>query len=524
MAINKDMVLKSGLALGTTITAVNGAPLTDGKILIGNTATGTMSLANITGSLGAIVTNGNGTIAISTNGASANTFSALVARDSAGSFVATSITAALIGNASTATSAATLTTARTINGVSFDGSANISFNSDAVSEGSTNLYFTTGRASAAAPVQTVFGRSGAVVLTSSDVTTALTFTPENPANKNVANGYAGLDASGKVLLANLPASVTGGLSYQGVWNASTNSPTLVNGTGTKGFYYKVSTAGNTTIDGNSNWTAGDMIIFNGTTWDKAEGGSPDVISVAGRVGAITLANTDISGLGTMSTQAASAVAITGGTISGVTITGNISGTASNVTGTVAVANGGTGAITLTGYVKGAGTSVMTASATIPNTDITGLGTISTQAASSVAITGGTVNGTSIGATTPSTGVFTSSTATTTNYGAIGQTAVASTAVSTTTATAVDSWATSSFRAVKYIAMIVDSTASTYEMLEMLMIHDGATVYTTTYGDLFTGAASLGSFDATISTGTLTVTFTAVAATTKTVKVIRTAIA
>lgn len=68
-------------------------------------------------------------------------------------------------------------------------------------------------------------------------------------------------------------------------------------------------------------------------------------------------------------------------------------------GTLPVAGGGTGAVTLTGYVKGSGTSAMTASATIPNTDVSGLGTMSTQAASAVAITGGTINGTTIGATT-----------------------------------------------------------------------------------------------------------------------------
>jgi hypothetical protein len=82
--------------------------------------------------------------------------------------------------------------------------------------------------------------------------------------------------------------------------------------------------------------------------------------------------------------------------------------ASQITaGTLAVARGGTGAATLTGYLKGNGTSAFTGSATIPNTDITGLGTMSTQNASSVAITGGTVNGTSIGATTPAAGTFTS---------------------------------------------------------------------------------------------------------------------
>ena len=48
----------------------------------------------------------------------------------------------ITGNASTATA---LETARTINGVSFDGTANISFDTDSVSEGYSNLYFTNAR-------------------------------------------------------------------------------------------------------------------------------------------------------------------------------------------------------------------------------------------------------------------------------------------------------------------------------------------------------------------------------------------
>ena len=60
-----------------------------------------------------------------------------------------------------------------------------------------------------------------------------------------------------------------------------------------------------------------------------------------------------------------------------------------ITFPIAVSVGGTGVTTLTGYVKGSGTSPFTASPTIPNTDITGLGTMSTQDANAVAITGGT---------------------------------------------------------------------------------------------------------------------------------------
>jgi len=66
------------------------------------------------------------------------------------------------------------------------------------------------------------------------------------------------------------------------------------------------------------------------------------------------------------------------------------------TGTLGVARGGSGAGTFTaGYLKASGTSAFTTVASVPNTDVTGLGTMSTQAASAVAITGGTIAGTAI---------------------------------------------------------------------------------------------------------------------------------
>jgi hypothetical protein len=87
-------------------------------------------------------------------------------------------------------------------------------------------------------------------------------------------------------------------------------------------------------------------------------------------------------------------------------------------GILNVPSGGTGVATLTGYVKGNGTSAFTAVATIPNSDITGLGTMATENSNSVAITGGTIDGVAIdggvtinnatiGAIIPSTGAFTS---------------------------------------------------------------------------------------------------------------------
>jgi hypothetical protein len=116
------------------------------------------------------------------------------------------------------------------------------------------------------------------------------------------------------------ATVSGGgaLSYQGTWNASTNTPTLVSSTGVNGYYYIVATAGSTNLNGITDWQIGDWLLFNGTVWQKIDQ-SNLVTSVAGRTGAVTLSNTDISGLGTMSTQNANSVAVTGGTINGTTI-------------------------------------------------------------------------------------------------------------------------------------------------------------------------------------------------------------
>ena len=60
----------------------------------------------------------------------------------------------------------------------------------------------------------------------------------------------------------------GSLTYKGLWNAATNTPTLASGVGTTGDYYVVSVPGTTTLDGISSWAAGDWAIFNGSVWEK----------------------------------------------------------------------------------------------------------------------------------------------------------------------------------------------------------------------------------------------------------------
>lgn len=52
-----------------------------------------------------------------------------------------------------------------------------------------------------------------------------------------------------------------GLTYKGTWNATLNIPTLTSGVGVSGEYYVVSVAGNTNLDGITDWQVGDWAIF-----------------------------------------------------------------------------------------------------------------------------------------------------------------------------------------------------------------------------------------------------------------------
>jgi hypothetical protein len=100
-----------------------------------------------------------------------------------------------------------------------------------------------------------------------------------------------LTAFGKVQ--NQISALVGSVYYAGTWNASTNTPTLASGTGTKGYYYIVTVAGSTNLDGITDWKVGDWAIFNGTAWDKVDN-TDAVSSVNGFTGAVNLALDNIS--------------------------------------------------------------------------------------------------------------------------------------------------------------------------------------------------------------------------------------
>ena len=325
----------------------------------------------------------------------------------------------------------------------------------------------------------------------------------------VANGVATLDGSGTVPISQLPSAVLGALSYQGTWNASTNTPTLTSSVGTKGYYYVVNVAGSTNLNGITDWVIGDWAVYNGSAWQKVDN-TDAVTSVNGYTGTVVLGYGDITtgivavangGTGVTASSGANSVVLrdanqnitanaiddnyTNTVASGTTITltvasarrytitgsggqviklpdattltngaifafdnnqssgaitvNNNSNTLvvsvpsggfvlvnllSNATSagswdrhdqapsnvnwstntldyagsitsatwngaTIAVNRGGTGATTLTGYVKGSGTTALTASSTIPTTDLSG--TITNAQLQNSAIT---INGTS----------------------------------------------------------------------------------------------------------------------------------
>jgi hypothetical protein len=125
----------------------------------------------------------------------------------------------------------------------------------------------------------------------------------------------------------------GALNFKGTWDANANSPVLASSVGTKGDYYVVGTAGSTNLNGISNWGVGDLATFNGSVWQRVEGGA-DLNGV----------NLSVSGTSTLSGLTAStALALNASKeIVSVTNTGtgdNVLATAPTLVGNVTLSTG-----------------------------------------------------------------------------------------------------------------------------------------------------------------------------------------
>lgn len=205
-------------------------------------------------------------------------------------------------------------------------------------------------------------------------------------------------------------SITGTLAYQGGWDASTNTPTLTSSVGTNGYYYVVTTAGTTNLNGITDWQVGDWAIFNGSIWQKIDQ-TNTVSSVNGYTGAVTLSYTDVGAPSTSGTNATGTWAID---ISGNAATATSATTATNVAGGAAnkiVYNTGAGVtsfidapVTAGHYLKWNGSAF--------EWNVAGTGTVT-----SVDVSGGTTGLTTSGGPVTTSGTITlAGTLATTNGG------------------------------------------------------------------------------------------------------------
>ena len=119
--------------------------------------------------------------------------------------------------------------------------------------------------------------------------TTVTLTPKTG---TVSSSSSNL-ATGAQIQTAIDTAITGVLKYDGVWNASTNSPTLTSGSGTVGEYYIVSVAGSTNLDGITDWAVGDWAVFSDQAtdaWQKIDNTQVGNVTGSGSSGRVAYWN------------------------------------------------------------------------------------------------------------------------------------------------------------------------------------------------------------------------------------------
>jgi len=172
-------------------------------------------------------------------------------------------------------------------------------------------------------------------------------------------------------------AITGGLTYKGTWNASTNTPTLASSVGTTNWYYVVSVSGSTNLNGITDWVAGDWAIYNGTAWQKIDQTNL-VSSVNGQTGAVSLTYTDVNAIGSITSVDGS---VTVSTVSGVA---DLSvAVAASTTNVICQVRNTTGATLTKGtvvYISGATGQIPTVTKALASGDTTSAQTLGVMSA------------------------------------------------------------------------------------------------------------------------------------------------
>jgi hypothetical protein len=184
-------------------------------------------------------------------------------------------------------------------------------------------------------------------------------------------------------------NVIGALVYRGTWDAATNNPTLTSSVGNKGDYYYVNVAGSTNLNGITDWQIGDLAIFNGAVWQKVDN-TDAVQSVNGQTGAVVLTAANV-GATPNTTFVLAGTGISGGG----QLTGNVTINLANTAVTAGTYGTASQVSQVTVDAQGRITSAANVAIAIANSAVSGLGTMATQNANNVAITGGNVTATNV---------------------------------------------------------------------------------------------------------------------------------
>lgn len=205
------------------------------------------------------------------------------------------------------------------------------------------------------------------------------------------------------------ANIPSGLSFEGNWNASTDTPSLAGTTPANGVFYIVSVAGSTSLSGITDWKVGDWAVYvsNGAgtdAWQKIDNTS--TLSGSGTANQLTYwtGTANVAGdAGLTYNPTTDALSVSGAITAGGTITDtNGNGTQwteayDNYVASAAVTGSATKTMTFTQRDGGTFTADWT--------DNDSGGTV-TSIATTAPITGGTISSTgTIGITTASAGVI-----------------------------------------------------------------------------------------------------------------------